>query len=74
MVEQAIKLKQEQGVLGIINSRLGRKIHDEINNRIIDFYTRDNFGYIRIMPGKNDYISMGKGIHAQKILLLCNLH
>ena len=35
------------------------------------FYEDDEFS--RMMPGRKDYVSVGKNIHMQKRLLLCNL-
>ena len=30
--------------------------------------------YSRQLPGKKDYVSIQKGVHKQKQLVLCNLH
>ena len=36
------------------------------------FYQDDE--YSRQLPGKKDYVSIAKGVHQQKRLVLCNLH
>ena len=36
------------------------------------FYEDDE--YSRQLPGKKDYVSIQKGVHKQKWLVLCNLH
>ena len=36
------------------------------------FYEDDE--YNRQLPGKKDYVSIQKGVHKQKWLVLCNLH
>ena len=36
------------------------------------FYEDD--GYSRQLPGKKEYVSIQKGVHKQKRLVMCNLY
>ena len=42
-----------------------------MKEEIVSFYEDDEIS--RIMPGKKDYVSIGRNIHKQKRLLLANL-
>ena len=38
---------------------------------VLEFY--QNGGYSQQLPGKNDWVSIGKNVHVSKRLILCNL-
>ena len=44
----------------------------ETTDLVHAFYEDDE--YSRQLPGKKDYVSIQKGVHKQKQLVLCNLH
>ena len=50
---------------------LHSKIHEELINNITSFYCDDE--YSQQLPGKKDYVTIGKNQHMSKRLLLCNL-
>ena len=76
LVRKARSLKKEKGVFAMPYNKIGGKISNEIVALVEMFYQHDE--YSRLMPGKRDYVSVGKGrkdrVHEQKRLLLCNLH
>ena len=49
----------------------GKSLSEETEQCLKEFYDSNEFS--RIMPGKKDYVSIGKNIHRQKKLILCNL-
>ena len=57
-------------------NKVAKKLPVELLNLVEAFYQDDE--YSRLMPGKKDSVSVGKGgkgrVHEQKRLLLCNLH
>ena len=69
--KKARKLFQEKGVLSISPLYKGKSLAKEVEDSVKAFY--DSNDLCRIMPGKKDYVSIGKNIHMQKKLLLCNL-
>ena len=73
MVEKAVEIKKQKGILGVPEKNSGRQINAELKARIIIYYSDDTFGNIRMLPGKKDFVSVKKGVHVQKRLLLCNL-
>ena len=73
---RAKKLAEEKGILSIPNTKPGNAISDETNTLVKEFYNNDDTS--RQMPGKKDYVSMGrnsdgKPLHVQKRLILGNL-
>ena len=74
MAHSAKKLVNEKGVLSTPNPKLGKKISEEIVEKVRMFYESDDIS--RCMPGKKDSVSMsinGKKERVQKHLILCNL-
>lgn len=74
MVKQARALKKADGVLAIPGSKAGKKLSEEVKQRVEAFYEDDEFS--RMCPGKKDFVSIrinGTKVHKQKRLLLCNL-
>ena len=49
----------------------GKTISNETIDLVKTFYCDNQFS--RMMPGKKDYVSIGRNSHMQKRLLLCNL-
>ena len=49
----------------------GKSVSHEMREEIVSFYEDDEIS--RIMPGKKDYVSIGRNIHKQKRLFLANL-
>ena len=71
-VRTARELKKAKGILAKPTQKLGGKaIPQETIDLVIGMYEDDEFS--RQMPGKKDYVSISKGIHKQKRLILCNL-
>jgi hypothetical protein len=70
-IRKARKMKHENGILSIPSNKIGRKLLTTTTDLLLQFYEDDE--YSRMMPGRKDYVSVGKGIHKQKRLLLCNL-
>lgn len=68
----ARNLKKERGILAIPDARKGRTITEDTKAAVLEFYQDDE--YTRLMPGKKDSVSIGKKVHKQKRLILCNLH
>ena len=58
------------------SSKIGKTLSNDVIQQVELFYQDDE--YSRLMPGKKDFVSVGKGrqgrVHEQKRLLLCNLH
>ena len=69
-IRVARKLKEEKGILSVPNPRHGKTLAEDIR-KVVNFFEDDEFS--RIMPGKKDYVSVGKNVHKQRRLLLCNL-
>ena len=65
------KLFKEKGVLAISPIYKGKSLSEETEQCLKEFYDSNEFSHI--MPGKKDYVSIGKNIHRQKKLILCNL-
>lgn len=60
MVESAIKVKEQGGILSLPRPRQGRQLNADIKNRILEYYSNPDFGQVRMLPGKNDFVSMKK--------------
>ena len=71
LVRQARKLALEKGILELPDQKRGKAVTEEVKNYVTSFYTDDEFS--RQMPGKKDFVSMGKKVHMQKRLLLFDL-
>ena len=76
LICKARKLKTQKGIMSLPTNKVGKKLPVELINLVEAFYQDDE--YSRLMPGKKDYVNVGKGnkgrVHEQKRLLLCNLH
>ena len=70
-IRVARKLKEEKGILSVPNPRHGKTLSEDIRKVVVNFFEDDEFS--RLMPGKKDYVSVGKNVHKQRRLLLCNL-
>lgn len=74
MVRQARKLKKTAGVLALPTGKVGKKLSEQVTQRVEALYEDDEFS--RQCPGKKDFVSVrinGEKVHKQKRLLLCNL-
>ena len=70
-IKEVRKLKKISGIFSVPGTKKG-KIFSEITlNRVNNVYHDDEF--TRQMPGKKDYVSIGRKQHMQKRLILCNL-
>ena len=58
-VRKARKLKKENGILSDTGKKIGKKLPIETIEKVISFYEDDEVS--RIMPGKKDFLSVGKG-------------
>ena len=72
MVREARKLASDKGILEIPDPKRGKTLSPEIEQSVLQFYEDDE--YSRLMPGAKDFVSVGKKVHVQKRLLLCNLN
>ena len=76
LIRNARLLKSEKGVFSLPTNKIGKKLSKEVAVLVENFYQDDE--YSRMMPGKKDYVSIGKDrkerIHVQKRLLLSNLN
>lgn len=74
-IRKSRQLKELHGILPTPEKKRGKALSIEVANLVESFYQDDEIS--RIMPGKKDFLSVGKGTqkrHEQKRLLLCNLH
>lgn len=74
LVRQARHLKNEIGILALPKQTEGKKISDEVKQRIKEFYEDDEFS--RMCPGMKDFVSVrieGEKVKKNKRLLLSNL-
>ena len=71
-VLESCKLLDSRGILALPDAKRGSGISDEVIKDVLLFYQDDEFS--RLMPGKKDCVSIGRNIHEQKRLLLCNLN
>ena len=70
---EAAELKKTKGILSIPDPRKGKKLPEDVANRVIAFYSDEAFDHVRILPGKKDCKSIRKNVHVQKRLILCTL-
>lgn len=76
MARKSKKLVEEKGILSTPDPKHGKPLPQETAVLVKEFYCSDEIS--RLMPGKKDYVSMGKNfegkpIHVQKRLVLVNL-
>lgn len=64
--------KKEKGILADVDPKKGKALSKDVEDPVCLFYEDDEF--TRMMPGKKDFVSIGRNIHKQKRLLLCNIH
>ena len=72
LIRSARELKQRKGILAQASQKKGKAMAQETIDLVHAFYQDDE--YSRQLPGKKDYVSIQKGVHKQKRLVLCNLH
>eukprot|EP00795_Rhopilema_esculentum_P017865 gene17865-biopygen566 len=77
MVKKARSVCSAKGVLGLPERKRGKTLPAETAQLIENFYCNDENS--RQMPGKKDYVSIGRNVHVQKRLLLldskeCMIH
>ncbi|KAG1676397.1 hypothetical protein GQR58_014302 [Nymphon striatum] len=70
-VRLAMELKKSKGILGTSVRKPRTGLSEETVQMVQAFYENDE--YSRLMPGKKDFVSIGRNVHQQKRLLLCNL-
>ncbi len=71
MARQAFKLRKEHGILASPEQKKGPSLADDVVLFVRDFYCDDENS--RLLPGKKDYVSIGRNQHMQKRLILSNL-
>ena len=72
LIWSARELKQRKGILAQPSQKKGKAMAQETIDLVHAFYEDDE--YSRQLPRKKDYVSIQKGVHKQKWLVLCNLH
>ncbi|KAG1665912.1 ARL14 effector protein [Nymphon striatum] len=70
-VRLAMELKKSKGILGTSVRKPRTGLSDVTVQMVQALYENDE--YSRLMPGKKDFVSIGRNVHQQKRLLLCNL-
>ena len=71
LVKRARDLKNHKGILASPERKKGKMLPNEVVQIVKLFYEDDEVS--RLMPGKKDFVSIGRNIHKQKRLLLRNL-
>ena len=71
LIRSARELKQRKGIL-VQPSQKKVAMAQETIDLVHAFYEDDD--YSRQLPGKKDYVSVQKGVHKQKRLVVCNLN
>ncbi|KAK3928649.1 Cytochrome c biogenesis ATP-binding export protein CcmA [Frankliniella fusca] len=72
-IKRAIELREEKGILADPTRKpRGWFIPEATRQLVTDFYCQDDNS--RVMPGRKDYVSVGKNEHVQKRLVLFNLN
>ena len=64
-------LREGKGILVVPQPVIGNRLSEKTVNSVLEFYQDDE--YSRPLPGKKDYVSIGKNVHVSKHLILCNL-
>ena len=72
LIRSARELKQRKGILAQPSQKKGKAMAQETTDLVHAFYEEDE--YSRQLPRKKDYVSVQKGVHKQKQLVLCNFH
>ena len=70
LVRTARELKKVKGILAKPAQKQGKVISQNTIDLVLSMYEDDEFSCQ--MPGKKDYVSIAKGVHKQKRLVLCN--
>ena len=71
LIQKSRDFGKENGVLSLPLQKKGKSVSHEMKEEIVSFCENDEIS--KIMPGKKDYISIGRNMHKQKRLLLTNL-
>ena len=69
--KKAKRLFQEKGLLAMPPVYSGKTLSKNVIDNVVGFYENDEFS--RLMPGKKDYVSIGRNVHKQKRLILSNI-
>ena len=69
-MQKAVILKEHKGILALTNPPTGRHRSQEVKDLVEQFYCDEISS--RQIPGKKDYVSIGKKVHMSKRLILCN--
>ena len=64
LIQKSRDFAKENGVLSLSLQKKGKSVSHEMKEEIVSFYENDEIS--RIMPGKKDYISIGRNMHKQK--------
>ena len=72
LIRSARELKQRKGILAQPSQKKDKAMAQETIDLVHAFYEDDK--YSRQLPSKKDYVNIQKGVHKQKLLVLCNLH
>ena len=71
LVRTPKELKKVKGILAKPAQKQGKVISQNTIDLVLSMYEDDEFSCQ--MPGKKDYVSIAKGVHKQKHLVLCTL-
>ena len=71
LIRTARSLKETKGILADPEPKNGKSIEVYVEEAVSLFYEDDE--YTRLLPGKKDFVGVGRNKHVQKRLLLCNL-
>ena len=72
LIRSEKELEQRKGILAQPSQKKGKKMAQETIDLVHTFYEYDENS--RHLPGEKYYVSIQKGVHKQKQLVLCNLH
>ena len=64
-------LRESKGILVVPQPVIGNRLSENTVNSVLEYYQDDE--YSRALPGKKDYVIIGKNVHDFKQLILCNL-
>ena len=67
----AIKLRKSDGILAEPKLKKGRPLSPATINAVTSL--NDSNSFMRVLPGKKNFVSVGYKLHEQKRLILCNL-
>ena len=71
LIRKARELKRKQGINALPEQKTGKVLPEDTLAQVRSFFEDDE--YSRLLPGKKDVVSIGRNVHKQKRLLLCNL-